>query len=150
MSYNNLRKGRVSAPNLVYLITTVTKDRQPLFNDLFVGRIVVNAMRALDDELLCRTLAFVVMPDHVHWLIELGHSYTLSAALKLFKGRASATVNRHLKRSGVMWQPSFHDRAVRTDESLVELARYVVMNPVRAGVVNRVGDYPLWDCIWIL
>jgi len=57
-------------------------------------------------------------------------------------------VNRSNDRSGSVWQPSFHDRAIRTDESLVNTARYVIMNPVRAGLVERIGDYPLWDAIW--
>jgi putative transposase len=149
MSYNNLRKGRASLPGHTYLITTVIEDRLPLFNDLFIGRIAVNAMRQLDREGLCRTLAFVVMPDHVHWLLELGRSHTLSQIVKLFKGRTSAAINERLKRSGSMWQSSFHDHGVRTDESLVELARYVVMNPLRAGLVTRIADYALWDSIWV-
>lgn len=106
-------------------------------------------MRTLEQEAICLTLTFVVMPDHVHWLLELGQSRTLAQTMKLFKGRTAATIRKYLARPGPVWQPSFHDHAVRTDESLIEVARYVVMNPVRAGLANRVGDYPLWDSIWL-
>jgi putative transposase len=148
MPYNNLRKGRVSLPGHTYLITAVTQERQPIFNELLIGRIAVNALRALDEEGLCQTLAFVVMPDHVHWLLELNHAQPLTKIIKLFKGRTATQLAKQVGQSFKLWQPSFHDHAVRTDESLVEIARYVVMNPVRAGIVSRIGDYPLWDCIW--
>ena len=34
-------------------------------------------------------------------------------------------------------------------EDLVGVARYIVANPVRAGLVNRVGEYPYWDAVWL-
>jgi REP element-mobilizing transposase RayT len=149
MSYNKLRIGRTSIHGQVYLVTTVTLDRQRLFVDLSLGRITVNAMRALDNEGASRTLAFVVMPDHVHWLFELGRSHTLTAVIKLFKGRSAQAVIKHFDRRGSIWQPSFHDHAVRTEDSLLAIARYVIMNPVRAGIVERIADYPLWDSAWL-
>jgi putative transposase len=149
MSYNNLRTGRVSLAGHAYLITAVTDNRQPLFNELIVGRIVVQTLRTPDEEGLCRTLAFVVMPDHVHWLLELTGSQSLDRVVKLFKGRVAAALAKRAGQSIRVWQPSFHDHAVRTNESLVEMARYIIMNPVRAGLVNRIGDYPLWDSIWL-
>ena len=42
-----------------------------------------------------------------------------------------------------------HDRALRRDEDLLAVARYIVANPLRAGLVRRVGDYPLWDAVWL-
>lgn len=54
-----------------------------------------------------------------------------------------------LSRQGRLWQPGFHDHAVRREESLEAIARYIVANPLRAGLVKKVGDYPLWDAIWV-
>jgi len=48
-----------------------------------------------------------------------------------------------------VWQRGFHDHAVRREEDLQALARYVVANPVRAGLVQRTGLYPHWDAIWV-
>ena len=149
MSYNKLRLGRTSITRQIYLVTAVTTQRRRIFEDLYCGRLVVNALRELDYDQYTRTLAFVVMPDHVHWLFELLPNNTLAKALNLFKGRSSRRLNQLLATSGHIWQPSFHDHAVRTEESLVETARYVIMNPVRAGLVGRIDSYPLWDCIWV-
>jgi hypothetical protein len=38
---------------------------------------------------------------------------------------------------------------VRSDEDVQAIARYIVANPIRAGLVKRVGDYPFWNAIWL-
>jgi putative transposase len=148
MTYNDLRKGRASLLGQVYLVTTVTESRRPIFAALALGRYVVNAMRTQDLDGVTDTLAFVVMPDHVHWMFELTVGAPLGMLIKQFKGSTARRINLATGKSGAVWQPSFHDHAVRNDESLVAIARYVVMNPVRAGLATRVGDYSLWDAVW--
>jgi REP element-mobilizing transposase RayT len=67
----DLRKGRDSQPNQTYLLTTVTYQRQPVFNDFYLGRLVVRAIRKQHQLGTIDSLAFVVMPDHLHWLCTL-------------------------------------------------------------------------------
>lgn len=38
---------------------------------------------------------------------------------------------------------------MRYDEDLLKAARYIIANPLRARLVKRVGDYPLWDAVWL-
>ena len=45
--------------------------------------------------------------------------------------------------------PGFHDHALREEENLLHAARYIVANLKRAGLVQRVSDYPYWDAIWL-
>lgn len=144
-----LRKSRYSVCNRIYLITTVTSRRDPVFRDFRAGRIVVNEMRSLEVEGRADTLAWVLMPDHLHWLMQLGVGQTLARVIKILKGRSSRILNQNLKRKGAVWQSAYHDHAVRRDEDLNRLARYIVANPLRAGIVTSVGNYPLWDCVWL-
>ncbi|MNL58136.1 hypothetical protein D3C87_1817490 [compost metagenome] len=65
------------------------------------------------------------------------------------KSLSTRAVNMTSGRRGSLWQQGYHDRALRRDEDLVKLARYVVANPLRAGLVEKLGDYPLWDAIWV-
>lgn len=58
-------------------------------------------------------------------------------------------VNKLLGRKGAVWQEGYHDHAVRSEEDLRKLARYVVANPVRAGLVERLGNYSLRDACWL-
>lgn len=147
MTYNDLRKGRVSMIGQVYLVTTPTFRRARLFDDLFLARKVVTALRVRDREGDTRTLAFVVMPDHVHWLFELTAS-TLGEVMRKFKGGAAREINLSRGRVGSVWQPGFHDHALRNEECLVSAARYVVLNPIRAGLVEKLGEYSHWDTAW--
>ena len=62
--------------------------------------------------------------------------------------RAVKAVTAH-RLGGPVWQDGFHDRALRREEDLVAAARYVVANPLRAGLVQKLGDYPHWDAIWL-
>ena len=94
------------------------------------------------------SLAWVVMPDHFHWLVELKQS-TLPALMLATKSRSARAINARLGRSGRFWQKGFHDRAIRREEDLQAVARYIIANPLRAGIVRRVHDYPLWDAIWV-
>ena len=145
----DLRKGRASIPGQVYLVTTVTAERKPLFADLFKGRIVVNALRHQEIAGNVQSLAFVLMPDHLHWLLELKNRKGLSAVIAVVKSFSAREINQKAGTSGQIWQSGFHDHAVRTEVDLKSLARYVVANPLRAGIVKRIGDYPLWDAVWL-
>jgi REP element-mobilizing transposase RayT len=148
MTYNDLRKGRVSRLGHVYLITAVTFERRRYFEDLSLGRCVVHAMRAQDAAGNTSTLAFVIMPDHIHWLFSVSAEVSLAAIMKQVKGTTAHRINALVHSAGPVWQTSFHDHALRRDTSLVNMARYVVANPVRAGLVERIGDYSLWDAVW--
>ncbi len=150
MPYEDLRKGRYSKAQQIYFVTTVLADRgQRYFADYACGRCVVAEMRALHDDGTVYSLAWVVMPDHVHRLFQLGEHGDLSAAVKRFKACSARRVNAHLNRRGALWQKSFYDRAVRREESVKDVARYIIGNPLRAGLVTHIGDYPLWDAIWL-
>ncbi|MEW6502126.1 MAG: REP-associated tyrosine transposase [Thermodesulfobacteriota bacterium] len=144
-----LRHGRHSAPGIIYHVTTSTLDRYPYFRDFPSGRLVVREMRRLEEEGHVDSLAWVLMPDHLHWLFRLKGRSSLAQAMGMIKGRSAFTLNRRLHRRGPIWQKAFYEHAMRADEDLVATARYIVANPVRAGVVQRVMDYPLWDAVWI-
>lgn len=143
-----LRTGRYSAPGQVYLITTVVRNREPVFTDHRRGRLVVDALRTAEQEGLAISLAWVVMPDHLHWLFELKDS-TLPYLMARTKSRITLALNRAIGREGPLWQHGFHDRALRREEDLQAVARYIVANPLRTGLVKKIGDYSLWDAVWL-
>jgi REP element-mobilizing transposase RayT len=139
----DLRKGRYSQSGQIYLITTVTWDRQPVFGNFHAARILIHALREEQNLGRADTLAFVVMADHLHWLMALREGAALSVVVRAVKAVTAK------KLGGALWQRGFHDHALRREEDLVGVARYVVANPVRAGLVARAGDYPHWDAIWL-
>jgi hypothetical protein len=58
-------------------------------------------------------------------------------------------LNRQIGRTGSIWQEGFHDHAIRREERLRDTARYIIANPVRAGLAKSVRDYPHWYAAWV-
>ena len=144
----DLRKGRFSEANRIYHITTVSHQRQPLFTDFDMAQCVIYALRMSDAIQQTNTLAYVLMPDHLHWLFQL-QSNDLSSAVRRVKSKSAFEINRCCGGHGQRWQRGFHDHALRKDEDVKKVARYIVANPLRAGLVKSIGDYPFWDAIWL-
>lgn len=144
----NLRRGRHSESERIYLLTATLLQRRPLFNDLTLARLLIRELRVAHEQQQVASLAWVVMPDHLHWLVQL-QSGSLDELMRRIKSKSARQINQHLGTQGQIWQPGYHDRALRQDEDLQAAARYIVANPLRVGLVERIGDYPLWDAVWL-
>jgi len=145
----SLRIGRSSQPGNVYLVTSVVKNRLPIFTDIQIACRVRTEMEQLHESGVVHSMAWVVMPDHLHWLFAL-KAGSLPAVMQALKGRSAFAVNKAHGARTLTWQKGYHDHGVRAEEDLVEMARYVVNNPVRAGLVSQREEYPLWGCEWVL
>jgi len=86
---NDLRKGRVSRPGHVYHIITATHQRLRAFSDLHAARLLILARREAQTREEATTLAFVVMPDHLHWLMQLGSHGSLAQVIGAVKAAAA-------------------------------------------------------------
>ncbi|MFC6337074.1 transposase [Pseudomonas sp. CCM 7891] len=145
---HRLRIGRYSESGRVYLITAVTFQRQVIFQDWRTGRLLVSEFRKAQEDGEATSLAWVVMPDHFHWLVEL-HNGDLPRLMRITKSRSARAINSARSSYGTLWQKGYFDRALRREEDLKAMDRYIVANPLRAGLVEHIGQYPLWDAIWI-
>jgi len=140
---NRLRIGRVSLPHHVYLVTMVAASRAGIFAQHEEARLAARCF--YDATIACHadTLAFVVMPDHIHWLIQLKAGAPLSEIVRRYKARVTRLLGRPV------WQRGFHDHALRAEEDIVGVARYLVANPLRAGLCDKIGNYPYWNAQWL-
>ena len=143
---HTLRTGRISQTGNVYLITNCTHARKPLFADPAAGQIVLASIRHLHGSARVESHACVVMPDHLHWLLTLRQG-TLAEIMRSLKTFTAKQLQAH-GASAPVWQDGFHDHALRSEESLINTANYLLANPLRAGLVDRLQDYPLIDCQW--
>ncbi|MDZ4811849.1 MAG: transposase [Pseudomonadota bacterium] len=144
----SLRKGRANLHGQIYLITTCCSDRQPRFGDFWAAAQVA---RLSHDPTLwphARLLCWMLMPDHWHGLVEL-HSGSISDTVSRFKACTSRAINAIERRRGALWQSGFHDHALRDDEDALACARYVIANPIRAGLVRSCRDWPFWNAVWL-
>ncbi len=123
-----------------YFLTFCTDSRRKLFTSAqAVDLVLLQIERAAADEQFA-IVAYCFMPDHVHLLVEARTEACDCRALikraKQFSGFYYAkTFGRRL------WQRYGFERVLRHDEVTLSVARYVLENPLRAGLVARVEDY---------
>jgi REP element-mobilizing transposase RayT len=89
-----------------------------------------------------RLLAWCVMPNHVHAVIEVLEQHTLSAIVKSWKSFTSRQANARLGRSGPFWEADYFDRYMRNEGQLERTIEYVESNPVKAGLVDVPDAWP--------
>ena len=144
-----LRRGRISLAHQTYHVTVSTAGRASWFEN---GEAAHQVARCLEDRQLlgdATTLAWVLMPDHIHWLCQLGGDDTLPVVVARMKSVTARKANAALGRNGPRWQKGYHERAIRCQEDVRQVARYIVANPIRGGLVVELGAYPYWNCIWL-
>jgi len=145
--HQQLRKGRVSIPFQIYLITVVCRNRESLFTEFWVAASTSRKISDSNTWADAKVLAWVLMPDHYHVLLQLGEKTSLQAVMKRANLILALTVNKTANRQGAVWQSAYHDHAVRHEESLESIMQYVVANPLRACLVDDIGHYPFWNTI---
>jgi hypothetical protein len=80
------------------------------------------------------------MPNHFHLLLETARA-ELSNGMRYLNGVYAQSFNRRYQLDGHLFQGRFHARLVESDWHLLEVGRYVVLNPVRAGLCSGPGEW---------
>lgn len=81
-----------------------------------------------------RLMAWCVMPNHVHLVMRLLPGRTLAQAVHSLKSFTAKRANQILKRQGPFWQREYYDRLIRNGNELDRAVRYVLDNPIQAGL----------------
>jgi REP element-mobilizing transposase RayT len=85
--------------------------------------------------------AWVFLPDHWHPIFFPRFPLTISRLMEATKVGSTLRINEGRKESGLLWQPRFFDRALRTVKEYGEKVEYLHQNPVQAGLVRRAEDW---------
>ena len=144
--HSGLQKGRHSIQGTYYFVTTVTFNRKPILSNSECAQLIFEAFEWLEAQNRINRICVIVMPDHVHAVLQLGHNQTLSKVMHSLKSFTAKQINKQRGETGSVWQDGYHDHGIRGDESLNEIIRYCYENPVRRGLVERAKDYPYWWC----
>jgi REP element-mobilizing transposase RayT len=94
-----------------------------------------------------RVLAWCVMPNHVHVVIETMAGHGLSDVVRSWKTFTAVTANRRLGRSGTFWHRDYFDRYMRDEKHLEVTLDYVERNPVQAGLASAPQGWR-WSSAW--
>ena len=134
------RPVRLEYPGALWHVTVRGNERRHVFR--------AESDRLFFLDLLGRTVglfrwrlhAYVLMGNHYHLLVETPEP-TLSRGMRELNGVYTQAFNRRHRRSGHLFQGRFKSILVEKQPHLLELARYVVLNPVRARLVRSAGAW---------
>lgn len=104
------------------------------------ARIVQDALLHFDGQRY-RLLAWVLMPNHVHVLVETQPAHSMSAIVHSWKSFTAKAINQALERQGTLWQREYFDRYIRDERHLQAVIDYIDNNPVKAGLVQLASDW---------
>ena len=143
---HQLRKGRHSMVGEYYFLTTSTFGRRRMLSNSEIAEVIFGAFEWFEAQGRIKWMCVVVMPDHIHAVIQLGQGQTLPKVMQSLKSFTARQINKLLGERGTVWQDGYYDHGIRKDESLDEIIRYCYENPVRWGLVEQARDYPYWWC----
>ncbi len=124
-----------------YFLTFTTFDRRALFvEERAVSLVLQQFLRAATEQQFEIT-TYCFMPDHVHLLVMgLGDTSCCRRFIKLAKQYSGYYFHRH--RGETLWQRYGYERALRSEIERATTIRYILDNPVEAGLAQEPGDYP--------
>jgi REP element-mobilizing transposase RayT len=94
-----------------------------------------------------KLICYCIMPNHFHMVFELlQNNKGISKIMQSIKRISARDCNTILSRSGAFWQDESFDRWVRNEKELYFVIRYVLLNPVTAGLVNDWKDWKYTYC----
>jgi len=117
-------------------------------NDLFlqnpdVAKLIIDSLLWIEENYKWKMIAVAIMPNHVHILTS-GESAikAFSPAFSNFKGFTAREANKLLSRNGAFWSPETFDHWCRNPFEEDRIKKYIIENPVKAGLVEKYSDWP--------
>jgi len=134
---------RIEFAGALYHVTARGNERRDIFFADDDRRQFLDTLGEVCTRFNWRCHAFCQMTNHYHLLVETAEA-NLSRGMRQLNGVYTQQVNRRHRRVGHLFQGRFTGILVQRETYLLELARYIVLNPVRARMVPAAGDW-LWS-----
>jgi putative transposase len=135
------RLTRSELPDGIYHVTTRGVERRKIFLDDDDHRFLLGLLDATTVPPHWTLHARCLMPNHFHLVVETT-PVQLSAAMRRLNGRYAEGFNAKYDRAGHLFGGRFGVRVVESDAHLESACRYVILNPVRAGLCKTAADWP--------
>ncbi len=135
------RPARIAFPDALYHVTARGDRREAIYDDDADRRMFLSTLEQVVNRFNWVCHAWCLMDNHYHLLIQTPDG-NLSSGMRQLNGVYTQANNRRHRRVGHLFQGRFKAILVDGDAYLLELTRYVVLNPVRAGMVSSPADWP--------
>lgn len=130
----------------IYFITFNTWEKLEL--TIEARQVVLNTCQFFNNQRY-QIFALVVMPDHVHmliqpWLRSENEFWSLSSIMNSIKSYSAKQISKAIKHIGTVWQSERYDRIIRNDQELQDTWEYIRQNPIKAGLSVTPEEYPFF------
>lgn len=136
---------RIEFPGALYHVTSRGNARAPIFTEDCDRRLLLRILSDVVARYRWVCHSYCLMTNHFHLLVATPEA-NLSRGMRQLNGLYTQRFNRAHERVGHILQGRYGAVLVERDAHLLELARYVVLNPVRAGLIAEAEDYP-WSSL---
>jgi putative transposase len=126
---------------IVGAFTLCIKDRFAAFTSNDIYRTLEEILVSVLQKYQCSADVYLFMPDHCHLLLRgTGEDSDVLKTVKMFKQQSGYWFSKH--QPEIRWQKDFYDHIVRRNEDVLKQVRYILNNPLRAGLVDDWKAYP--------
>ena len=132
-------KGRCTSVNAYYSITICCDFRKPLFANFLCARLIASELIKFSKNNSLNTICYVIMPDHIHWILQLNSSLDLSNLVRNFKNITTYRLNKHSGTHGRIWQSNYYDHKIRkckgdlasnATKGFIKNQRFIILIPL--------------------
>ncbi len=127
-------------PNALYHITSRGDRREDIYEDDTDRQAFLDVFASVVSQFNWVNYAYCLMSNHYHLLVQTPDA-NLSKGMRQLNGVYTQTYNRRHGKTGHLFQGRYKAILVDQDNYLLELSRYIVLNPVKAGMVKKVEDW---------
>lgn len=136
------RGARINVPGCVYHVLNRGNNRQVVFREEADYKRYTEFLERYKKRYSFKLYSYVLMNNHIHLLMEVGDKGNISKIMQGVTLAHTRYFNLKYEASGHVWQGRFKSIIVGEDSYLLEISRYIELNPVRARIVQDPRDYP--------
>jgi putative transposase len=135
------RRPRFQAPDAIYHVTSRGTEGRAVFVDLLDRKRFLGVLADVVQHHEWKCGAWCLMTNHFHLLIQTPHA-DLADGMHRVNSTHANYFNRRYNRVGHLFQSRYSSELVERDSHLLEVCRYIVLNPIRAGLCRRPSAWP--------
>ncbi len=136
------RTAREFSNSGIYHVMFRGLNKQKIFLESYDRSKLLEILAELKDKFGFEIYAYCLMSNHVHLIVKEKNLKDISDIMRRLIGKYAQWFNIKYDRSGVLMENRYKSRVVEVDEYFVHVIRYVHQNPVKAGIVENIADYP--------